>query len=260
MRHRVILCIGGFIMLWNMQELLQLIKDDLDLTDLPNVLTDEMLQRHIELSSLKEMSIIYPRIEKFKIGTHDMVHPEDMYAPKHRGIEYNIPKWFLMQFKPVTLIDVDPISYNESYGSLLPYSIGYEPDDLIGAVAGVKAMAGMSGNIVNSPTPEYDNARQVIKIYSGWSENNWEVTMGVQHDPNLQTIPDTAAITFRQLATYDTGAYIYSKIFRKDGVETGVGSITLNLDKLRDCQQKHDDLLKDLMDEVSLDMDTVEFF
>ena len=84
--------------------------------------------------------------------------------------------------------------------------------------------------------------------------------MGVQHDPNLQTIPDTASITFRQLATYDTGAYIYSKIFRKDGVETGVGSITLNLDKLRDCQQKHDDLLKDLMDEASLDIDTMVFY
>ncbi len=247
-------------MLWNMQELLQLIKDDLDLTDLPNVLTDEMLQRHIELSSLKEMSVIYPRHEKFKMGYRDMVDPDDIYAPKHRGVEYNIPKWFLMQFKPVTLIAVEPISYNESYGSLLPYSIGYEPDDMINAVAGIKAMAGMAGNIVNAPTPEYDNARQIIKLYNGWSRNTWEVTMGVQHDPNLQTIPDTASITFRQLATYDTGAYIYSKIFRKDGVETGVGSITLNLDKLRDCQQKHDDLLKDLMDEASLDIDTMVFY
>lgn len=247
-------------MLWNMQELLQLIKDDLDLTDLPNVLSDAALQKHIELSSLREMSVIYPRQEKFKMGYRDMVNPDDIYAPKHRGVEYNIPKWFLMQYRPVTLIAVEPISYNESYGSLLPYSIGYEPDDLITAVSGIKAMAGMAGNIVNAPTPEYDNARQIIKLYNGWSRNTWEVTMGVQHDPNLQTIPDTASITFRQLATYDTGAYIYSKIFRKDGVETGVGSITLNLDKLRDCQQKHDDLLKELIDEASLDSDTMVFF
>lgn len=247
-------------MLWNMQELLQLIKDDLDLTDLPNVLSDAALQKHIELSSLREMSVIYPRQEKFKMGYRDMVNPDDIYAPKHRGVEYNIPKWFLMQYRPVTLIAVEPISYNESYGSLLPYSIGYEPDDLITAVSGIKAMAGMAGNIVNAPTPEYDNARQIIKLYNGWSRNTWEVTMGVQHDPNLQTIPDTASITFRQLATYDTGAYIYSKIFRKDGVETGVGSITLNLDKLRECQQKHDDLLKDLIDEASLDSDTMVFF
>lgn len=247
-------------MLWNMQELLQLIKDDLDLTDLPNILSDAALQKHIELSSLREMSVIYPRQEKFKMGYRDMVNPDDIYAPKHIGVEYNIPKWFLMQYRPVTLITVEPISYNESYGSLLPYSIGYEPDDLITAVSGIKAMAGMAGNIVNAPTPEYDNARQIIKLYNGWSRNTWEVTMGVQHDPNLQTIPDTASITFRQLATYDTGAYIYSKIFRKDGVETGVGSITLNIDKLRDCQQKHDDLLKELIDEASLDSDTMVFF
>lgn len=246
--------------LWTIQQLIQLIKDDLELHDLPNTITDEMIIERIRQSSLKDFSIVYPRFEKFRISYNDLVNPEIRFHNRSRGLEYYIPKHFLIQYTPITLIDVEPYTHKDFYGDVLPYALGYEPAGLITDIAGIKGMAGMAANLANSPTPDYDSARQIITIYNGYTEGLYEVTMGVAHDINLRTIPTTAMVTFRELATNDVGAYIYSKIFRKDGIDTGVGNITLNIDNLRECKSKYKDLMKELADEAVLDIDTIEFF
>ena len=246
--------------IWTIQQLIQLIKDDLELHDLPNTITDEMIIQRIEQSSLKEFSIVYPRHEKFRLGFNDLLVPEHRFHNRSRGLEYVIPKHFLLQYTPINIIDIEPYTHKDFYGDVLPYAIGYEPAGLITDIAGIKGMAAMSANLANAPTYNYDSARQIITIYNGYTEGYYEVTMGVAHDINLRTIPVTAMVTFRELATNDVGAYIYSKIFRKDGIDTGVGNISLNIDNLRECKSRYKEIMKELADEAVLDNDTIDYF
>ena len=49
-------------MLWTAQELIQLVKDDMGLRDLPPTVTDQELLDRFTNSCLKEFSLIYPRL------------------------------------------------------------------------------------------------------------------------------------------------------------------------------------------------------
>lgn len=245
-------------MIWTIQEFIQNIKDDLGLRDLPPAITDQDIIKRIQRSSLKDFSIIYPRQETFKLGPHDMVDPHDRVHVKTTGIRYFIPKYFLMQYNPITCISVDVCNPYQG-GLVWPYNLGFQPDDIMTGVAGIKALAGMAGNLCNSITHRYDNTKQQIIIYNGWTESIYEIMMGVAHDINLSTIPDTAMITFRDLATNDVGAYIYNTLMRRDNIDTGIGTIDLKLDRLADCASKYKDLVKELTDEANLDIDEVEW-
>ena len=50
-----------------------------------------------------------------------------------------------------------------------------------------------------------------ITIYNAWVQGVYNVRMAVQHAENLSSISDTAMLTFKELATYDMGQYIYNK-------------------------------------------------
>ena len=246
--------------MWTLQTLIQTIKNDLELHDLPPTVTDADIVDRIKNNSLIEFSIIYPRREKFRLSYNDLVHPDQRYRSRTRGLDYMIPKWFLIQFKPTTVIRIDPFRYGDYNGDSFAYGVGYDARDLITDVAEIKATASLVGNMAHAPTFDYDSARQVITLYNGYYEGVYEVEMGVEHDINLKSIPPTAMLTFKELATYDVGSYIYGKIFRKENVETGAGNITLNIEKLRECSSKHDDLMKELKEEAALDQETIDFF
>ena len=245
-------------MVWNIQELIQVIKDDLGLRDLPPAITDADIIKRIERSSLKDFSIIYPRQETFRIGINDMVDPCDRLYVKTTGIRYYIPKHFLMQYNPITCISVDVCNAYQG-GLVWPYNLGYSPDDIMTGVAGIKALAGVAGNLCNAITHRYDNTKNWIIVYNGWTESTYEVMMGVMHDINLATIPNTAMLTFRDLATNDVGSYLYNTLMRRDNIDTGVGTIDLKIDRLADCAQRYKDLIKELSDEANLDMDEMEW-
>lgn len=245
-------------MVWNIQEFIQVIKDDLGLRDLPPAITDADIIKRIERSSLKDFSIIYPRQESFRIGINDMVDPCDRLYVKTTGIRYYIPKHFLMQYNPITCISVDVCNAYQG-GLVWPYNLGYSPDDIMTGVAGIKALAGVAGNLCNAITHRYDNTKNWIIVYNGWTESTYEVMMGVMHDINLATIPNTAMLTFRDLATNDVGSYLYNTLMRRDNIDTGVGTIDLKIDRLADCAQRYKDLIKELSDEANLDMDEMEW-
>ena len=245
-------------MVWNIQELIQVIKDDLGLRDLPPAITDADIIKRIERSSLKDFSIIYPRQECFRIGINDMVDPCDRLYVKTTGIRYYIPKHFLMQYNPITCISVDVCNAYQG-GLVWPYNLGYSPDDIMTGVAGIKALDGVAGNLCNAITHRYDNTKNWIIVYNGWTESTYEVMMGVMHDINLATIPNTAMLTFRDLATNDVGSYLYNTLMRRDNIDTGVGTIDLKIDRLADCAQRYKDLIKELSDEANLDMDEMEW-
>lgn len=247
-------------MFYNIQELVQLAKEDLGLKELPPPVTDKDLLERVKRSALKEFSIIYPRIEEFNIGVADQVHPEQMYSNKFHGVEYNVPKWILAQFEPLNVISVDNIT-PAGYGDVMwPYGVGFAADGVISSIAGIKAAAAVGQNIANAVSYNYDTMRKIITIYNGWSSGSYHIRMTVAHDVNLSTIPSTALLTFRELVMYDIGQYIYNSLKRKNRLNTPGGEIELGIEDLADCGNRKKDLIEKLLEDSELDFAEIDYF
>ena len=91
-------------MFYTIQQLVQLAKEDLALRELPPAVTDADLLNRVKHSALKDISIIYPRIEEFNIGVADQVNPDEIFSNKLTGVQYWIPKWVLNQFEVLAVI------------------------------------------------------------------------------------------------------------------------------------------------------------
>ena len=247
-------------MLWTTQELIQLVKDDMGLRDLPPTVTDQDLLNRFTNSCLKEFSIIYPRIETFNMGREDLVDPTEAYRSKIPGVRYKIPRFVTAQMDVLSVLKVEPLRSSGYTDLMWPYGVGFAPDQVISTVSSIKAAAATGMNMVNSLTFEYDSLKQQITLYHGWSTGSYKVKLSVLHDPSLSTVPPTAMSTLRELATYDLGQYIYNTLKRKNNIDTGVGNITLNIDEFSDYGNKKKDLLDRLTEDANLDFDEIEYF
>ena len=252
---------GDFIMmLYNLQELVQLAKEDLGIRELPPAVTDKDLYERVKRSALKEISVVYPRIEEFNIGEPDMVDPSETYSNKYNGVRYRVPKWITHQFTPMAVISVDNISQNGFADIMWPYGTGFAAPDVISSVAGIKGAAAVGQNIAHAVSFNFDSMTNIITIYNGWISGTYRVRMTVSHDENLSTIPPTAMLTVRELIMYDVGQYIYNTLKRKDKLDTPAGNIDLRIDDLADCGNKKKELLEKLEEDCSLDFEEMDWF
>ena len=121
-------------MLWTAQELIQLVKDDMGLRDLPVTVTDEDLLNRFKNSTLKEFSLIYPRLETFNMGREDLVDPTEAYRSKIPGVRYRIPRHVLAQMDILAILKVEPLRSSGYTDLMWPYGVGFSPDDLISTV------------------------------------------------------------------------------------------------------------------------------
>lgn len=247
-------------MFYNLEQLVQLAKEDLALRELPPALSDKELLNRVKNSSLKEFSIIYPRIEEFNIGVNDQTDPGQVYSNKLMGIRYNVPKWILAQFEPLAVISVDNISPAGYADVMWPYGVGFASDGVISNIAGIKAAAAVGQNIANAISFNYDTMNHIITIYNGWTSGSYHVRMTVAHDESLATVPSTAMLTLRKLIMYDIGQFVYNTMKRKNKIDTPAGTIELNIDDLADCGNKKDELIKELMEDAELDYAELDYF
>lgn len=247
-------------MLWTAQELIQLVKDDMGLRDLPPTVTDQELLDRFTNSCLKEFSLIYPRLETFNMGRDDLVDPPGSYYSHTSGIRYRIPRHITAQkMNILAVLKIEPMRMNGFADFMWP-GIGFSPYDVMDSVSNIQAAAAVGQNVVNSLTWDFDSLRNEIVLYHGWSTISYTVRISVAHDASLSTVPPTAMSTLRELATYDIGQYIYNTMKRKNNIDTGVGTITLNIDEFADYGSKKKDLLDKLSEDANLDIEELEFF
>lgn len=247
-------------MIWTAQELIQIVKEDIGIRDLPSFVSDkDLLDRMINVP-LKEFSLIYPRKENFNIGREDLVDPQDAYVSRVPGVRYLVPKYITMQYHILSILHVTPLRVNGYTDLFWPQGASFAADDVMLAISGIKASAAVGQNMVNALTFDWDSTRKWITIYSGWATASYTVTASIMHDPSLSTIPDTAMMSFKDLVTYDLGAYMYNIIKRKNKLDVGTGSIDLGIDELSDYRQKKQDLLEKLSEDSNLDQDYVEWW
>ena len=247
------------MMLYTLNQLIQLAKEDLGIRELPPPVTDQDLYNRVKNSALKELSIVYPRIEEFTIGKPDLVDPSEDVSTKYHGVRYRVPQYITHNFTPMDVIDVTNISQHALSDVMWPFAIGFSAPDTIASVASMKAMAAVGQNIVGAVTYNYDPMTNIITIYNGWTNGTYKVQMTVSHDENLSTIPPTAMLTVRELITNDIGQYIYNTLKRKDKLDTPAGNIDLRIDDLADCGNRKKELLEKLQEDCSLDFDIINY-
>ena len=247
-------------MFYTIQQLVQLAKEDLALRELPPAVTDADLLNRVKHSALKDISIIYPRIEEFNIGVADQVNPDEIFSNKLTGVQYWIPKWVLNQFEVLAVISVDNITPTGYSDVMNPVALDFAPDDVMASVSSIQAAASVGRNIANAVSYNYDTMRHILTIYNGWSSGSYRVRITVAHDENLSSIPSTAMMFVRDIITYDIGQFIYNTMKRKNKIDSPAGTIELNIDDLADCGNKKKDLIEKLLEDAELDFAEIDYF
>lgn len=247
-------------MLWTAQQLIQLVKDDLGLRDLPPTVTDVELLNRFKTSCLKEFSLIYPKLETFNMGREDLVDKTEAYRSYIPGVRYRIPLYITKQFEVLSITDIEPLKASGYADVMWPFGAELDPAYIMMDVASIQAAATVGQNVVHALTWDYDSMRNWITLYHGWSTASYKVECAVCHDESLSSVPPTAMSTLRELAQYDLGQYIYNTIKRKNSIDTGVGTITLNIDDFQDYGSRKRELLEKLSEDANLDIDSIDYF
>lgn len=247
-------------MLWTAQQLIQLVKDDLGLRDLPPTVTDAELLDRFKNSCLKEFSMIYPKMETFNMGREDLVDKAEIERFYLSGVRYRIPRFITEQFTVLAIMDIEPLKANGYSDVMWPFGAALAPDDIMTSVSAIQTAATVASNVVHALTWDFDAMRNIITLYHAWSTITYKVSFTTVHDESLSSVPPTAMSSLRELATYDLGQFIYNTIKRKNNVDTGVGTITLNIDDFQDYGSRKRDLLEKLSEDANLDVDSIDYF
>lgn len=248
---------GGGGSLYNLDTFFARIFDDIEWEDMPLPVTNQQMMDHFQRSVLNVFSQFYPRQEVIRFGEEARV-PMDANNSAYR--RYRLPMYRFPTSICLGVSSVEPLSnigYPDSYG-MVPF-LG-SPDTLLMAMADIRMLASMGAASSHSLTSRFTKP-DVLDLYGGYSSCSYEAILLLSHDMSLSTIPDTAFEAFYELALLDTKAYFYSKLKRKDGLDTGVGNIQLKIDDWSNAAQERKELLNTWKQEgYNLNIDEIHFF
>lgn len=244
--------------LYNLSDFLSMIKENVLGDDLPSPVPDKDLIRRFERSALRSFSQVYPRIKHFIIGEEFLVDQGIVNTKPY--YEYKIPPYVYEGAVIISLVHIDvarPNGYSDLY---VPDANWTSPDAIVSAVADVRFAASISSSLSKKFTKEFI-APNKVRIYNGWSSGQYDLELLLSHDISLQTIPDDAFIDLEELATLDMEQYLYNRLKRKDGIDTGVGNFQFKIDEWANAGQEKKELLKTWKDEgANLSFQHVERF
>jgi hypothetical protein len=245
-------------MLYNTSEFLTLLKEDMGIKDLPMPVDDQALIARLANSALKEFSVRAPVMTTCYMNDHQRV--EQNQFSQTRSLLYKIPKDVYVGTQIVGVYRVDisrPQGYSDVY---VPQALWAAPDAIISAMADIKIAAATASAMGKAMTFRWEPPDK-IRLFNGWSSGVYEVDVGLVHDISLSTISPTAFPQLRELCQYDLETFLYNKMSRMDNLETGVGTINLNIGKWEGAEQRFKDLLKQWdQDGAILDLASITYF
>lgn len=232
--------------LYNLSEFLSVIKENVLGDDIPSPVSDDELLNRFERSALRLFSQVYPLVTTFTLGEENMI--ETGNEETHRYCDYRIPKYV---YDGSVIIDIAHIDIARSNG----YGDCYAPDygwadaaQVISGVADVQMQASLASSLTKMPTKKFIQP-DICRVYNGWGYGKYEIEIMLSHDLSLSTIPNDAFMDLEELATLDIGQYLYNKLKRKDGIDTGAGTYQLKIDEWANAGQEKKELLKSWREE-----------
>jgi hypothetical protein len=247
--------------LYTLSEFMTLLKEDIGIRDIPLPVSDEDLVKRFQNSSLKEFSTRYPRREKVLITDEDREKQTPYVTPKHPVI-YHIPKSVYedTSCRSVLMVTSFEITRPTGYADMyVPGGIWAGADTTIETLADIRIAAQLGSAMSRAMTYEFRQP-DIIYVYDGWMGGVYEAEVGLMHDINLSTIPDTAFTNLRELATYDLEAYLYSQFKRKDNLDLGVANIDLKTEEWQSAGENMRNLLKEWDQTVNLDLEQIQYW
>lgn len=245
--------------IYNLSEFLTLIKQDIGITDIPLPVDDKALAERLQLSALREFSMRYPRIEEIILNDSNCISKENRQITG--SATYVIPKDYYAGSQVLSVLGIDA-SPRSGDGAALYYPsfVMGSADVMLTTIADIKLAAQMGTMMSHSPTYRFISPDKII-VYNGWYAATYIFEIGLMHDINLTTIPDTAMTHFRQLATLDIKTYLYKQLKRKDNLDVGIGNISLKIDDWEGAENEMKELLKDWDENgANLDLDTINYW
>ena len=244
-------------MLYNYSEFLTQIKEDIGIKDVPLPVDDAALTKRFVTSALREFSIRYPKLEEILI-TQDMA--VDLSSRSLNGsVTYIIPEKYYRGSQILTVLSINSTGYGAADNFYNPTMFLGSADMLIESVTDIKMAASLASMIGHAPTFRFDPPNK-LTVFNGWTGNAYRVEVGMLHDPSLATIPPGAMTHLRQLATLDIEEYLYGKMKRIQNLETGIGSISLQIDNWENAAQEKRELLRDWDESASLSLDSINYW
>ena len=244
-------------MLYNYSEFLTQIKEDIGIKDVPLPVDDTALTKRFITSALREFSVRYPRIEDIII-TQDMAI--DLSTRSAYGaVTYIIPEKYYRGSQILTVLSINSTGYGAADNFYNPTLFLGSADILLESVSDIKMAASLGRMMGHAPTFRFDHPNR-LTIYNGWTGNSFKVEVGMMHDPSLSTIPPGAMTHLRQLAVLDIEEYLYNKMKRIQNLETGVGTISLQIENWENAAQEKKELLREWDESANLDLDTINWF
>ena len=244
-------------MLYNFSEFLTQIKEDIGIKDVPLPVDDVALTKRFITSALREFSVRYPRIEELII-TQDMAIDLTSRAA-YGAVTYIIPEKYYRGSQILTVLSINSTGYGGSENFYNPTLFLGSSDMILESIADIKMASSLASMVGHAPTFRFDPPNRLV-IYNGWTGSAFRVEVGMLHDPSLSTIPPGAMTHLRQLATLDICEYLYGKMKRIQNLETGVGSISLQIDNWENAGQEKRELLKEWDEDASLSLDSINYW
>jgi len=258
-------------MMYNLSEFIKLLKQDLGLRDLPQVISDQDMVERLTQSALKEFSIRYPHRVKFALTREDRVRNLEQLIPSgniNYGLPYydfgnrfiyKIPRAVYGQNSIINLFTVEtkgPYGYADYY---YPFGNALTPEMALSAISDYRLVASLQQAVTPALTWQFRHP-DIIEIFNGWSDGTYIAEIGITHDASLATIPPAVFSSFRELALLDMKEYFYQTMKRVENVNVGVGEISLKIDDWSSASQDKKELLRQWDESGNLDFDYITYF
>ena len=242
--------------LYTYDEFIARILDELDWNDMPMPVSNKDFMEHFRRSVLNPFSVFCPREEIIKIGEENRIAAQESFSSFRR---YKLPSYLFPTQAILGVSYIEPIS-NLGYSN--EYRIPYfgSPDSLLMALSDVRMAASIGTQITRSVTTRFTKP-DILDVYGGYTGCCYELGMLLSHDISLSTVPDTAFEDLYKLAALDVKDYFYSKLKRKDNIETASLNISLKIEDWANAGNEKAELLETWKREgYNLNIDYVQFF
>ena len=243
--------------LYNLSEFLTVVKEDIGIKDVPLPVDDSELVKRFGNSTLKEFSIRYPYLTIGWVTSQDAI---DLSTRSVNGaITYIIPEKFYQGTEILDVTHLLPGGYGSEANMYMPNVVLGSADMLLESIADIKMAASLGSMMAHAPTREFHRPNR-LTIYNGWTTGSYRIELALKHDLSLSTIPNTAFGDLRQLAVLDLKSFLFKKLKRITGLETGIGNIDLKIDDWESAENDMKDLLKEWDETDEFSFSEINYF
>lgn len=236
--------------LYNLSQFIKLLKEDAELGDLPLPVSDKEIIEHFDMKTLVDFSLICPLVEEVTLGPDNVVKEDRQRANQFQI--YKIPEYVYDGTCVVNVFNFQPYHGNGLGDLYIPNNVGWaSPDAIIGAMADVRLSAGLASGLSKAPTIKFKSPDKIY-AYNSWMNGYFVAEVGLKHSLSLATVEPGEFYTLRTLALYDFKSFLYSKLKRKDNIETGVGSVDLKISEWSNVAEEREQWYRERYDESSL--------